>query len=79
MPKKYTKAEIKPHESKESKQPKATLPENYAVRMQLAKLRECKENAERLYLQNVKQRMYNTKAGQNLCYIQVDRRMAKYR
>lgn len=72
MPSKCRKiTEIKAAEPKENKPPKATLPEDYAVRMQLAKLRECEENAERLYLQNVKQRMDNTKSGGNLCYMQV--------
>lgn len=70
MPRKSKKI-TEPHEPKERTAPKATLPEDYTVRMQLAKLRECEENAERLYLQNIKQRLDNTKCSGNLCYMQV--------
>lgn len=47
----------------------AVLPEDYAVRLQLARLREVEENAERLSLDNKKKRIDIEKTNCNLCYL----------
>lgn len=49
----------------------ASLPEDYAVRLQLARLREVEENAERLSLDNKKKRIDIEKTNCNLCYLDV--------
>lgn len=49
----------------------AVLPEDYAVRLQLARLREVEENAERLSLDNKKKRIDINKTGCNLAYVDV--------
>lgn len=47
----------------------ATLPSDYAIRLQLARLREVEENAERLALDNKKKRIDINKTGCNLVYL----------
>lgn len=48
-----------------------SLPEDYAIRLQLARLKEVEENAERLALDNHKKRIDIEKTGCNLCYLDV--------
>ena len=47
----------------------AALPDDYAIRLQLARLKEVEENAERLALDNKKKRLDIEKTNCNLCYI----------
>lgn len=48
-----------------------TIPEDYAVRLQLARLKEVEENAERLALDNKKKRYELDKTAANLAYLDV--------
>lgn len=48
----------------------ATLPEDYAERLALARLKEVEQNAERLRLENVKKNIDIEKTSCNLCYIE---------
>lgn len=47
----------------------AELPDDYAIRLQLARLKEVEENAERLALDNKKKRLDIEKTNCNLCYL----------
>ena len=49
----------------------AELPSDYAIRLQLARLREVEENAERLSLDNKKKRFDLDKTSANLAYVDV--------
>ncbi len=49
----------------------ASLPEDYMIRLQLARLKEAEENAERLRLDNVKKHIDIEKTNCNLCYLDV--------
>lgn len=49
----------------------AELPNDYAIRLQLARLKEVEENAERLALDNTRKRIDINKTNCNLCYLDV--------
>lgn len=49
----------------------AELPEDYSIRLALARLREVEENSERLALDNKKKRIDLEKTNCNLCYLDV--------